>query len=217
MKDILEKIMNEFINSDDHFCSEADFQFSLAWRIKEELKNVEIILEYPIENKENTNQHIYIDICVIHNNKKHFIELKYKTTRVAFKKHDIPFKLTTQSAHDLGRYHFCKDIERLEKMKNKGCHNYAIFLTNDPAYVSKPKHSETLDKNFRIHEGSELKKGIPLEWNTPKSNCNAEKPHWTSSYDTIEFNNDYTCKWNTNEKATKSYLLLKIKPNNNSN
>ena len=65
MKDILEKIMNEFINSDDHFCSEADFQFSLAWRIKEELKNVEIILEYPIENKENTNQHIYIDILIL--------------------------------------------------------------------------------------------------------------------------------------------------------
>lgn len=218
MKDILEKIMNEFINSDDHFCSEADFQFSLAWRIKEELKNAEIILEYPIKN--DNNKHQYIDICVINDNKKHFIELKYKTKKVVLPKHEInDFELADQYAHDLGRYHFCKDIERLEKINEKHSTNYAIFLTNDPLYcIDENPDKDTLDKEFKIFEGKKLTDKLNWKEISGPHWTNKEDKHGNKKYKKIELTNQYQCNWNKHEKSgdnakyNKYYLLLEVPP-----
>ena len=228
METILKNIMDEFINSDEHFCSEADFQFSLAWRIKEELeknnkKDIKVLLEYPIKKEEQKKdnkkeENIYIDIYVSYDKKEHFIELKYKTKKAKIKRHENEFTLKNQAAQDIGRYLFCKDIERLENMKNKG-NNYAIFLTNDSTYLSQPNYKkDTLDKNFRIHEGSTLNR--KLEWIPPEDNDDNKKPHWTTRYDPISLKNNYECKWKTNainNNTIKSYLLLEIKSNNDRN
>ena len=62
------------------FTLEADFQFSLAWKLKEILgETAKIILEYPYREKEGTRIK-YIDIYIDTPDEISFIELKYKTT-----------------------------------------------------------------------------------------------------------------------------------------
>ena len=197
MKELLTNIMTDFINCSDCFCSEADFQFNLAWRIKEEIPDANVILEYPIREK---NKNKYIDIYVSHNNKEHFIELKYKTKSEEIERYGNKFILANQSAQDVGRYSFCKDIERLESMKNKNSTNYAIFLTNDTAYCIDNDNMKSLDTLFRIHQGKTLN-GI-LNWNTDK------KEHWTADYPPINIKGAYKCDWKGSN--SKKYLILEV-------
>ena len=68
------------------------------------------------------------------------------------------FILQNQVAQDLGRYDFIKDVHRIEKLvfDNVASRGYSLFLTNDSAYWKLPNKSETIDKEFRIHEGKVL-------------------------------------------------------------
>ena len=59
------------------FHSEADFQFSLAWMIKEQYPNCEIRLEFVPE----FNPNLHLDILVILDGKWIPIELKYTTKK----------------------------------------------------------------------------------------------------------------------------------------
>lgn len=132
MKKILIDIMKSFGDENTIFCSEADFQFCLAWKIKEKLGNkAEVILEYPQTTKKRIN---YIDLCVVYDGKKHFIELKYKTIKKKVYCHGVKLELKKHAAQDNGRYDFCADIQRLEKYTEKGSSSYAILLTNDNSY-----------------------------------------------------------------------------------
>ena len=116
------------------FVSEADFQLELAWVIKEEYPNAKVRLEYCPQ----FDIKMHIDILVIIDNKCIPIELKYKTkgcTKIINKE---IFNLKNHSAKDINCYLYLKDIERIEKIKekdnlfNKG---YAIFITNDMTYI----------------------------------------------------------------------------------
>lgn len=201
----LEDIIKNFIDTNNQFCSEKDFQFSLAWEIKSKLENTEIILECPYKGKNGKT--IYIDICVTHNGKKHFIELKYKTKKETINRYNVEIDLTNQLAQDLGHYSFCKDIERLESVNQDylGSH-YAIFLTNDSSYWTIPNRKQTLDCNFRIHLGKTLEK--MLDWTEQPINNKHE--HWTNKYPAIQLKNKYECKWEDTENENCKYLCLKI-------
>ncbi len=198
----LENIIQKFIYNNNQFCSEKDFQFSLAWEIKSKLKNTEVILEYPYKDDDKI---MYIDICVIHNGKKYFIELKYKTKKEKINRYGEEIELANQFAQDLGRYSFCKDIERLESIKDSAS-NYAIFLTNDSSYWTERQKASTLDCNFRIHENKYLSKN--LDWALSSSD-NLSRP-WIKKYPAITLNNEYTCGWKNTENNNYRYLCLKI-------
>lgn len=144
---------------------------------------------------------MYIDICVIHNGKKHFIELKYKTKKETISRYNVKIDLTDQLAQDLGRYSFCKDIERLELVNqdNSGP-NYAIFLTNDSSYWENNTDKHTLDFSFRIYENKTLSGN--LNWKLQKT--------WTRKYPAITLNNEYTCNWKNTKNENCKYLCLKI-------
>ena len=93
------------------------------------------------------------------------IELKYVTRSLELENNDESFALRNHGAHDLRRYDFLQDIQRLERMRSNpelceaGC---AVLLTNEPLYWNRPRRSDTVDSHFRIHEGREI--FGELEW-----------------------------------------------------
>ena len=118
------------------FCSEADFQHTLAWELHKEINNAEILLEYPTLNPDDETKTIYHDIYINVNNKIHLIELKYRTkgTKEPVNIYGKEIKLKNHSANDLGCCFFWLDVKRLEKTKVKYTSNYCIMLTNDGLY-----------------------------------------------------------------------------------
>lgn len=143
------------------FSSEADFQFSLAWTIKELYPNVEVRLEWvPSDYDPN----MYIDIVVFNGDVMIPIELKYKTKKTDKVVDGERFVLKNQSATDLGRYDFLKDIQRIEFIKQNlpnVTEGYAILLTNDPNYLVAPRPTSAF-ADFSISNG-DIKTGV-LRW-----------------------------------------------------
>ncbi|HJM04702.1 MAG TPA: hypothetical protein QF549_03695 [Candidatus Saccharimonadaceae bacterium] len=121
------------------FTSEADFQFALAWTIKELYPHVEVRLEW-VPSDYDPNMHI--DIVVFDDSKMIPIELKYKTRRTDKIVSGERYVLKNHGAQDLGRYDFLKDIARIEFLERHFpafTEGYCIFLTNDPHYLTKPR------------------------------------------------------------------------------
>ena len=84
------------------------------------------------------------------------IELKYKTRGLELEQDDENFVLRDQSAQDQGRYDFLRDVQRLELMRSKLAQckaGYAVLLTNDSSYWKVPTQRDTVDADFRVHEG----------------------------------------------------------------
>lgn len=140
------------------FGSEADFQFALAWKVKELYPEVRVRLEY-IPWSYDKNMHI--DIVLFVDDKMIPIELKYKTKGFNGTVGEELVSLKNQSAQDVGRYDFLYDVQRMERIVDSGqypiCEAYAIMLTNDPSYWCVPKRDKiTVDAEFRIHSGTIL-------------------------------------------------------------
>lgn len=143
------------------FSSEADFQFALAWTIKELFPHVDVRLEWiPVDY----NPNIYIDIVVFENGNLIPIELKYKTKKTDKVVDGERLVLKNQSATDLGRYDFLKDIQRIEFIKQHFTsfkEGYAVLLTNDPSYLATPSTNASYSA-FSIATG-DIKTGA-LRW-----------------------------------------------------
>lgn len=137
------------------FHSEADFQHAFAWEIHRRLPNAAIRLERPVPRLGRT---IYADLWVEYNGSRLFVELKYKTRRLALQIGDEPYFLAHHSAHPPNRYSIIKDIERLEYMTRREqlSVGYVVMLTNDSAYWTAARVGEQIDAQFRIHEGRTL-------------------------------------------------------------
>ncbi len=169
------------------FHLEADFQFALAWRIKELIQDREVRLEF----KPFANEGMYLDIWLPTIGTA--IELKYFTQRLDIEVNGEQFALKDQSAQPLSRYDFVKDIGRLERVvtENEAYKNgFAILLTNDASYWKPPapRWQITMDAHFRLHEGRAI--NGDLEWKdgtNPKTIKNRESP--------ILLSNSYDLHW----------------------
>jgi len=152
------------------FHSEADFQFALAEEIKKKYADSEVRLEYPINGK-------YIDIFILYGSDKIAIELKYKTAKMVWNDIHDPFNetysLKDQSAPDLGRFDYLKDIERNESLiqSDNATVGFTVFITNYNVYWEKRKEENYTPKdlNFRIDEGKEIS-GKRIWLNNPSIN-----------------------------------------------
>ena len=90
------------------------------------------------------------------------IELKFKTTKLSqnatlprFGNPNLNVNLTNQSAQDLGRYDFWRDVKRLEEVKNlfpAVKDGIALFVTNDKSYTKDP-HATSNTHNFSLCHG----------------------------------------------------------------
>jgi len=134
------------------FHSEADFQHTLAWELRERDPECVMRLEY---KPPHFIERAYLDIWARRNDTVMAIELKYKTRRLSVTLGEEDFDLKDQSAQDLGRYDFVKDLQRLEKVVSgrESTVGYGVFLTNDSAYWTPPRDTQTVDADFRVHQG----------------------------------------------------------------
>ena len=140
------------------FHSEADFQFALAWHLREKTG-----LDLRLEFKPFPKERIYLDIWLPSIDLA--IELKYLTSELDVCAGNEFFGLREQP-QDLGRYDFLKDVARLERVVAElpqASGGIALLLTNDPLYWDPSRRrANTDDAEFRIHEGRHLPK--KMDW-----------------------------------------------------
>ena len=156
------EVMSELSRRRPVFHSEADFQHAFAQLLAKMHPNLAVRLEIPYRSIGSTepDSRTVVDLYC-HDLKRGAattIEFKYKTHRWTGTIEGEDVRLLYQSAADVGRREFVKDIARLERWSDaEGGTAFAIFLTNEEGYWSAPTGQRTTnDAAFRIHEGAEL-------------------------------------------------------------
>lgn len=136
------------------FHAEADFQHALAWEIHQAMPDCQIRLEYNASPDSTDRRYLDLWLPTV----KVAIELKYCTHQLNAAFAGERFALKNQSANDIRRYDFLKDIQRLEQSIESGPAEtgIAILLTNDPLYWKPAGKSDVADAAFRIHDGREI-------------------------------------------------------------
>ena len=206
----LEEILNNVATHRPVYHSEADFQHTLAWEIHRIHPNAKVRLEQPYTYMQNSKP-IHVDIYLELNDLKVFIELKYKTRKLAIEFSQERYVLTDHSAQDTGRYDFIKDISRIERLTKTtdNAVGYAVLLTNDSSYWNSSSKAHSIDADFRIPEDRNLQ-GI-LKWSD-----NASKGTKKNRNTPLILQNTYTVKWNDYSTLEASryrcfrYVLIKV-------
>ena len=232
----IKDIITELSKERNAFWSEADFQYSFAWKLQQKYEGAKIRLEKrhnhsisrdlksdsEAAQEDLQKEPYYVDIWVEMDNSIYPIELKYKTRAEVMPDVDGDnITLLNQSAQDLGRYGYIKDIKRIEniiedytekeKTVQKG---FAIMLTNDPSYYTIPSPNRpinSLDKMFRIHQGTVNKPNIlqgELFWSDKQSNPITQTGHWTQKYPSLRLNGSYNIMWHLYKENTSLHYCV---------
>jgi len=202
----IEEVLSRLSTKRSVFHSEADFKHALAWEFQKMFPDYSIRLEF---KPPHCNERCYFDIWITNKEVTIAIELKYKTRSLCTKVFGETFDLRNHSARDTGRYDFCRDVQRLEKIisKKPNMIGYAIFLTNDSGYWDRPKRNKTQDAQFRIHQGKKLKGIIRWSDDTSEGTMGSRK-------NKISINGVYILDWKDyseiNEYCNFKYLLVKV-------
>lgn len=215
----LHQIMKNLSKNRPFFLSEDDFKLALFSEIAlqtNSYKDIRMEKFFNYEDNKNNqsgilnenNPNIYIDGFI--KSKKIGIELKYKTKIYEFDDEGEIIVIKEHGARDLGRFHFRKDIYRLEQLKknNKISKGLAIFLTNDSSYKNGSNKNNSIDKEFcisnKISRFANWNHNLErLEKNGYKLNNNKQwhkngKLHWTHKGDlgmSLKLSKDYHCDW----------------------
>lgn len=201
-------VLNQLASQRPIFHSEADFQHALAWQIQGHLSDAAIRLEFPTTHLEKQR---YLDIRIIFNNSNLLaIELKYKTRALAMQFEGEQFTLKNQSAQDIGRYDFLKDVQRLEQFlsNHKNGIGYAVFLTNDSAYWKPARNYRTVDQDFRLHDGRSVEGAMSWKGASAGTMKNREEM--------ISLKGKYQLRWEDYSKPSDQsygrfrYLAVKV-------
>lgn len=141
------EVMTELAKTRPIFHSEADFQFALAWQIREMMPDSEIRLEFP-------HRSMRLDIWIF--DQETAIELKYLPRNLVSSHNGEQFTLKDHVAQDFGRYDFLKDVARVESTVAK--RGFAVLLTNDPLYWDRRRLRKVnpIDADFHIYEGRDV-------------------------------------------------------------
>lgn len=198
----LKGILDSMGKSGKIFQNECQFQFDLAWAIKDQLK-----LDVKFEVVTIGDKKEYTDLAVLNDDGEFIaIELKYKTDAAVIN----GVSLLRHSAGDLGCYDFWHDVERIQKLYGKSINNvlegrkciggFALMMTNDSWYWNQQrKHSTAQYYPFRLVDREVTDK--KLSWNL-KYRCKD-----------IELNPPYVLKWEEycrDSKNCMKYLLLSV-------
>lgn len=199
-------VLHELSKTNPLFCSELEFQFYLAWKIKELYNDqFKICIEYPLKNYEGKNRNI--DLVLIDSSGRYIqIELKYKTSKFEQVWNGFTYKLKDQSANDLSKYGHLKDISRIEYFKeteNNFVVGYAITITNQNRTWQKITNTEQTDYEFSLEDGIKISRGIK-KWHEFTSDYN--KKHNPP----VILKNDYFINWQDFSDFNKPHGLFKI-------
>jgi hypothetical protein len=134
------------------FHSEADFQHAFAWQLHSAYPDARIRLET------RPRPGMRLDIMALIDGRRVAVELKYLLRHLTTTVEDEIFNLPFQSAQDVRRYDFLKDLARLEVLLGDGIADdgFAVALTNDPSYWQGGNRQDVADAAFRLGEGREV-------------------------------------------------------------
>ncbi len=215
MKPVLEisEVLSSLAKQRPVFHSEADFQHAFAWEIHQRLPSDALVrLELPVQVRQ---QFLHIDVWVVYQNATLAVELKYKTRRLTVHIGNEQYRLKDQSAQDISRYDFLKDVQRLEQVVavHPNSIGYAVLLTNDSAYWKKPINHSTVDADFRLYDGRVVE-GV-LAWGV-----NASDGTKKDREQSLELQGKYQLRWSDySYPSSGSYgefrsLVVKVSPIN---
>jgi len=220
----LTRIVKNFGAEKRIFNSEAQFQFELAWKIREEFEcevKLEELSRLSNSNSKKADKKEYTDIILEDKNKSFCvaIELKYKTVELEIPTNNIHLK--THGAADLGCYDFMWDVNRIQTLvysegkvvlKYPCSKGYAVIITNEPNYwkVCNAK-TNTINRDFLLGPKDEsdegcLKRG-EHKWYKTDGNPGIPKTiskNSPSRQKSIDLKTDYNFKW-------EDYVDLEIK------
>lgn len=189
------------------FHSEADFQHSLAWSVRERHPGIDVRLEYPTPWDERRGA---IDIRLRAADGAAAIELKYWTRAAELTAGGERFDLKDQGKQPPGRYDFWKDVARTERLvgDEHADGGYVIALTNERGYWNKGR-AGTIDAAFRMHDGREVRG--TLAWSgspSPGTTDGRESP--------LDLRGEYVVRWRNYSRPAPGnggefrYLLLDV-------
>lgn len=162
----IQAVINSLKEKRKVFTSEADFQLSMGWVIKELYQEaVNVRMEYCPE----FNPDMHIDIMIFMNGKQIPIELKYKTVKCELNVDNEVgseiYRLKNHGAKNHGCYDYLKDIQRIEtvkeKIRGKFEKGYTVFLTNYLSYKN-PCRKNCVYSEFSLEHGK-IKTGT-MDW-----------------------------------------------------
>lgn len=182
----IHSIMQGLAKTRPIFHSEANFQFALAWRIKELMPDCEVRLEF----KPFPDKGMYLDIWLPTIGM--MLELKYLRRSIDTVYSEERFILKDGTALDADRYDFLKDIERLERVASDYGpvrQGIAVLLANEHLHWEPRKGwQSTIDAAFRIHEGQQMTGKLNwAEQASAGSKKGRERP--------ISLTGSYTMRW----------------------
>jgi hypothetical protein len=203
----MHELLNALSTRRPVFHSEADFQHALAWEIQLASKSASIRLEQQIATH---GSRVHLDLLVRDQSRHIAVELKYKTKKATIACGEEPFQLRNQSAQDVGRYDFLKDITRIERYvaTHPGSEGYVVLLTNDQSYWQESKKANAVDTAFRIHEGRKV--SGELAWGS-----GASEGTMRSRENAIQINGSYCLNWrdfSVVEQQLFRYVLIHTPP-----
>ena len=187
------------------FHSEADFQFALAWRIRERTGQ-----PVRLEWKPFARKGMYLDLWLPQTGVA--VELKYVTRRFDADWRGESFSLRNHAAQPPRRYDFLKDLARLELVASElppARGGIAVLVTNQPAFWKPPSRSDTVDAAFRLHEGRRL--DAEMAWSAEtgaKTKEGREAPIFLKGSYTLEWRDYATLSGNAG--ARFRYLAVAV-------
>ena len=211
-------VITELSKTNPIFHNEQGFQDCLAHKIGVLYPNLKIKFEHKTELEEGCKS--YIDILIKNGDGLYIpIELKYRTNKLSCKFDDCIYELSNQSAEDITRYGYLKDISRIEKysqLEEKFLVGYAIMLTNQSSVWKENYNTGNTFDNYLINKNIIVSAGIK-KWSENTSNSNKqnypsfklEQSYPINWYDYSNFN----CK-NGNFKIIITEITKKNKTNN---
>lgn len=167
------RILQELSKTNPLFYSELEFQFYLAWKIKEIYgDDYKICIEHPLKSYEDKNRNI--DLLLINNTGGYIpIELKYRKSRFEHNIGDYTYKLKDDFAIDQTRCKYLKDISRIEHFREteeRFIAGYAIMITNQSRAWQKITNPQQTDYAFSLEDKTIIKKGSK-RWAETTAQC----------------------------------------------
>lgn len=154
----------------------------------------------------------FYDIVLEEENQYFVIELKYKTKSADIFYKNKKYSLKNQSAQDLGRFDFLKDISRIEQWNQFNPNRtfaggVAVILTNDSSYWKKTGENCNYEA-FALKDETTIVAG-KKQWSSKNLNYVGH-----DRKNGLNLLNDYDIKWVNYYKDEKNefrYLLEEIK------
>lgn len=199
------------------FFNERDLQMHLALWLQRHSHHVELEYFVPRDELDNTesgyiwDSELRLDIVVRDGAEYVPIELKYKTRSVACSIERFGEKLDrkveivkNQGGHNIGMYHFWKDIRRVE-LVCKRFHRavkggLVVFVTNDPTYLTDGAGSKR--EAFSMAEG---------EHPTHKHWVGELQKEEANSYPAFEVETPYTIRWHKYDIDDNTFYFCIVK------